>query len=93
MIQVQFYECEYCHDKFEIEEDCKRCEASHMDTNDIDKDKCVYSYGHVYPHTINITFSDGQIKQYVLKQQPQQPQQLINQTGQSIPNEIITGRN
>lgn len=76
MITVQFYECEFCHDKFEVQEECRKCEASHQETSDIKRDKCIYQYGHPYPSAIQITFDDGQTQTYILKPSPSTNMQI-----------------
>lgn len=65
MIKVQFYRCEYCGDTFEVEGECKACEASHINTQDIKIEKCKYKYGEPYPSSILIDFDDGKQIEYI----------------------------
>lgn len=59
---IPFFRCETCRREFPNREDAERCERGHLKA----VSAAVKVYGiHQYPYSVDITFSNGETREYV----------------------------
>ena len=62
MITQTRYFCEHCLTEYASEENCLKCEASHVAPDTIES--AIYKRDRIYPISVSLTMDDGAIVQY-----------------------------